>query len=117
MQTVLKMTFILGISAFILWLLTVSTDKFSTMPLSDSLLYMGLLPWVAAAVILPWVAAAVMIAKRPERAKFDLYLSKKPADADADADASPSHTLDRWITLLVVAGLLPMVAAVVLMNT
>jgi hypothetical protein len=108
MQTVLKMTFILGISAFILWLLTVSTDKFSTMPLSDSLLYMGLLPWVA---------AAVMIAKRPERAKFDLYLSKKPADADADADASPSHTLDRWITLLVVAGLLPMVAAVVLMNT
>jgi hypothetical protein len=106
MQTVLKMTFILGISAFILWLLTVSTDKFSTMPLSDSLLYMGLLPWVA---------AAVMIAKRPERAKFDLYLSKKPADADADA--SPSHTLDRWITLLVVAGLLPMVAAVVLMNT
>jgi hypothetical protein len=106
MQTVLKMTFILGISAFILWLLTVSTDKFSTMPLSDSLLYMGLLPWVA---------AAVMIAKRPERAKFDLYLSKKPVDADADA--SPSHTLDRWITLLVVAGLLPMVAAVVLMNT
>jgi hypothetical protein len=110
MQTVLKMTFILGISAFILWLLTVSTDKFSTMPLSDSLLYMGFYMG-----LLPWVAAAVMIAKRPERAKFDLYLSKKPVDADADA--SPSHTLDRWITLLVVAGLLPMVAAVVLMNT
>lgn len=103
MTTILKLIATLLVAAFAMWLLASTTDKFGQMPLSDNLLYMGLLPWVA---------AAILIARRPERAKFDLYLTKKPEDAPAGP--SPKH--DHSIFIMVIAGVIPMVIAVVLLN-
>lgn len=103
MSNLLKLIATLTSAAFVMWILAATTDKFGQMPLSDHLLYMGLLPWIV---------AAVLIARRPERAKFDLYLTKKPEGAPSEP--SPEH--DHSIFILVIAGLIPLVAAIVTLN-